>query len=286
MKSFSERMGLEPNKVGIQRESISNELRNALWNALYLCYFAELKEVQYSYLFVSSATKQLFNYLWMDYYHQNVDISFTSIKIYDMVKEDVISGNWNKTLDILEFIPNHYWVETDQEKAKNKTNLEFFSMCNYAFEKHLSAYKFVDAQITEITSEEEIATIEDSLDNRNGFAPAQQKLKSALELYSNRINPDYTNSIKDSISAVESYCSFIANGDKKFSKAIAKVDSKYKLHSRLKDAFSALFDYTSDGNIRHGSLEESNLRQEDAKFMLVTCSAFINYLVVKIASHK
>jgi len=52
----------------------------------------------------------------------------------------------------------------------------------------------------------------------------------------------------------------------------------------LKRAFTALYGYTSDsGGIRHSLLEEDiAVTMEDAKFMLVTCSAFINYLKSKI----
>jgi len=33
--------------------------------------------------------------------------------------------------------------------------------------------------------------------------------------------------------------------------------------------------------IRHALVDGSNYDSEDAKFMLISCSAFINYLVVK-----
>jgi hypothetical protein len=54
------------------------------------------------------------------------------------------------------------------------------------------------------------------------------------------------------------------------------------MHPSLKSAFQNLYGYTSDANgIRHALLEEANLDFEDAKFMLVSCSAFVNYLVAK-----
>jgi len=41
---FSERMGYKPAKTAIQVESMDNELRNRLWNALFICYFDNLYE--------------------------------------------------------------------------------------------------------------------------------------------------------------------------------------------------------------------------------------------------
>ena len=54
------------------------------------------------------------------------------------------------------------------------------------------------------------------------------------------------------------------------------------IHSAMEKAFSSLYGYTSDENgIRHGGIDFKNAPAEDAKFMLVACSAFINYLIEK-----
>ena len=57
------------------------------------------------------------------------------------------------------------------------------------------------------------------------------------------------------------------------------MEKRIKLHGALKRAFNILYGYTSDANgIRHALLDEANLTFDEAKFMLVSCSAFINYL--------
>jgi len=68
---------------------------------------------------------------------------------------------------------------------------------------------------------------------------------------------------------------------------INAIEEKLPLNKNLKDAFIQLYHYTSSAEgIRHaiGLLEEPNLNFEDAKFMLVTCSAFINYLISKASN--
>jgi len=52
-----------------------------------------------------------------------------------------------------------------------------------------------------------------------------------------------------------------------------------KLNKTLKKAFDILYGYTSgqDG-IRHGLMNEPNLGLEEARFFLVACSAFINFI--------
>lgn len=113
-----------------------------------------------------------------------------------------------------------------------------------------------------------------------------QHIDSAVRLMSDRQYPDYRNSIKESISAVEGFCSILAAQDKAdLSAALHLLERRGALHPALKRAFSALYGYTSDADgIRHALLEESNLTYDDAKFMLVACSAFINYLKAAAAT--
>ncbi len=69
--------------------------------------------------------------------------------------------------------------------------------------------------------------------------------------------------------------------------ALKILEENVGLHPALKKAFNNLYGYTSDAKgIRHALLEEAELYPEDAKFMLVSCSAFVNYLVSKISKKK
>lgn len=50
----------------------------------------------------------------------------------------------------------------------------------------------------------------------------------------------------------------------------------------LKLAFDKLYAYASaEDGIRHALMDEPKLDFEEAKFMLVACSAFVSYLIVK-----
>jgi len=84
--------------------------------------------------------------------------------------------------------------------------------CNDVLESEMSAYRFVGKYITQITSKEEISEIEEAL--RTPLKPVRIHLEKSLELLSDRKSPDYRNSIKESISAVEAVCKIIT-GDKK-----------------------------------------------------------------------
>ena len=115
--------------------------------------------------------------------------------------------------------------------------------------------------------------------------PVRVHLQSSVDLFSDRKNPDYRNSIKESISAVEAVCQIITGEEKAtLGQALKKLEEKgIELHEALRKSFSNLYGYTSDADgIRHALLEESTLDFDDAKFfMLVSCSAFVNYLAAK-----
>ena len=111
-------------------------------------------------------------------------------------------------------------------------------------------------------------------------------MKRSLELISDKKNPDYRNSIKESISAVEAYCKYIVHDPKAtLGDALKKITVSTSIHPALERGFSAIYGYTSDsGGIRHALTDEKETPSyADAKFMLVACSSFINFLTAKIA---
>jgi hypothetical protein len=154
--------------------------------------------------------------------------------------------------------------------------------CNQVFKEELRAFRFVGDDITAITAEEEIAEIEEAANLNDRFRPVTEHIRQAMRLLSDRKSPDYRNSIKEAISAVEAICQLVSNTQKiTLAEALKKIEPKLQLHPAMRDAFVKLYGYTSDAEgIRHALLDESNLKLEDAKYMVVTCS-FVNNVIAK-----
>lgn len=156
---------------------------------------------------------------------------------------------------------------------------------NLILEQEKSGYRLVNDKFVSITNNEELEAISNAMDSQ--YEPVNVHIRKALLLYADRKNPDYENSIKESISAVESLCCIItgASGSQaSLGKTIKKLeeDGGLIIHSSMKTAFEKLYGYTSDSDgIRHGGIDFTNAPAEDAKYMLVSCSAFINYLIEK-----
>lgn len=273
MKLFSERRELKTVRNTFQIDSVDIKLRTRLWNCLYLCYF---KPLLYE-ITIPERLKPLTFALWDEYFGLGLDglESLSGSRIFDRLRTYFFKETeWYEVYDFLEFIVLHY--------STSKANEYFKICCNKVLEDELSAYRFVGNRIAQITSESEISEVEEAL--KSPITAVKTHLERALELLSDKEAPDYRNSIKESISAVEAISKVITGEDKaSLGQALKVLEKKVSLHKALKKAFESLYGYTSDEEgIRHALLEEPTLSFEDAKFMLVACSAFVNYLTYKI----
>jgi hypothetical protein len=271
---FSERYGYKSVKEKLQIDSIDKELRNTLWNLLTEYYW---DEVTHSF-FARSLEEPLLKLLWKDFLKEPIDdmSEFTSAAV-SQIKDYYYQFNWYEVYDFIEFISQQYPDE--------RTNKGFRKECNKVLEKECSAYRFVGKQITQLTSKEEIESIEEAIEESNDLVASH--LVRSLELLSDRKSPDYRNSIKESISAVESLVQKTVGKKGTLGQLIEKIEEHFELHPAIKESFKKLYGYTSDKDgIRHAMLDEPSLDFEDAKFMLVTCSAFINYVNGKLEKNN
>lgn len=278
MKRFSERIGRKPIRSIVQKESIDEVLKNHLWNALLICIFSKFKDNNWGA--VDDTTKVYCQRLWIHFFNEKMDeIPNSGVDLFTRLKGFFFNCEWYEIYDLIEFTINNYHPTNTSDNSVE----ELINFTNLTLQRELSAYRIISSTITEITSNEEIASIEEALQIEDIFNPVKEHLKRALELLSDRKNPDYRNSVKESISAIESL-SFIITGNPKstLGQALKVIEKSHGLHPALKLAFSNLYGYTSDADgIRHGLLDEDTIKQEDAKFMLVSCSAFVNYLIQK-----
>ncbi len=276
MKLFSQRYGYKPVKNVIQIDTMDQDLRNGLWNALDIFYWSEARPDEPLNDPYNREQKGLFTLLWLNYFKQPIDtIPDQWDRAHKIIRDYFFSCQWAEVYDIIEFIANNY--------NNNSLNERFMNYCNSILERELSGYRFIGEKITPITAEEEIAEIEKALESTDSLRPVIIHLKEALKLFSDRKSPDYRNSIKESVSAVEAICNLITGSNNAtLGDALKIIKDKIEIHTSLRQSFIKLYGYTSDAEgIRHALLDEPNLDFEDAKFMLVSCSAFINYLKVK-----
>lgn len=274
MTIFSQRYGYSPLENAFQRESIDSALRIKLWNILKVTIWDKYDSSMRRYDDNTIRIDNLVNRLWFNYFNRDLDQlpdfngHYGKNGVYKSIKEYFFSCKWFELYDLLETISD------DQSSLISEKTRTWI---NNTLEEYNSAYRFVGTEIAEITDKNEIQGIESALATADSLV--RTHLDSALRMLSDKESPDYRNSVKESISAVEAACRLISgNASATLADALKRVKN---LHPAMSRAFIQLYGYTSDASgIRHSLTEEATITYADAKFMLVACSAFVSYLKV------
>jgi hypothetical protein len=245
---------------------MDDALRNALWDAIRLTVFHNVATVNFSRRTAYDPTVVLMFDVWNQYFKKPTDTIPTYWEDTEiLIRKYFMECAWFDAYGLLEFLVRH---SGNGEKLRN--------VAQGYMKREMAAYRFVNDSIVEITSESEIVSIETA--SVRSPKPVQTHLAAALEHLSNRTNPDYRNSVKESISAVEAMAQELtADDNAKSGQALKALPEP--LPPALAKAFSAMYGYTSGANgIRHALSDESTVDAAEARFMLVTCSAFVNFV--------
>ena len=286
-KQFSQRYGYTSLEDVIIREDMPEAIQNAICNCYDRLPDANLLEEDGNV----SLKYSLSEYLWICFLNQRAKDFYDSSEygnFPEVFLDCILSPNqpWYIKLNLLEitlsyinqkYSQNYMYFEKDPSLFEKDLNTEF-SRLNYA-------YRIIDHKIVEITSKIEIECIEQAVDGSDNRI--KMHLSTALSLLSKRPEGDYRNSIKESISAVEVWCR-AKTKENDLRSALNKLESKgIIIHSQLHEAFNKLYDYTNnkETGIRHALMDDEETytpTMDEALYMIVACSAFINYLNKKL----
>ena len=120
---------------------------------------------------------------------------------------------------------------------------------------------------------------------QGGLDASVTHLRAASQCINQR---DWAGSVRESIHAVESVARQISpKGTQSLRTALACMERQGSLHPCLKEAFTKLYEYTSDEQgIRHALLDrdDADVGMDEAVFMLGACASFASYLSSKQAA--
>jgi len=280
-KNFSQRIGAEQSRVSLQVDEINEELKNSLWNILLDLYNSNTKD--YWKVVVKGVATNFRKFPADELPYRNYDCR-------DWLKEYFFSLNWYETYNLIEFLADNHRVLTRISYGhgytyhKTKSD-ELKTHFNSIFERELSGFRFISGVLSPISDKVEQTAIEDTINaarEANLFG-AQEHLETSLKLLGKKPEPDYRNSIKEAISAVESVAKKISGSHSNgLSGAIEELSQQTDLHRALKAGFNSLYGYSSDTDgVRHAILDQPSIGFVEAKYMLVSCSAFVHYLIEK-----
>ncbi len=269
MELFSQRYGYKSNKI--EYENVSATLFGRIWGIFYKQEYDAYDTINWENY--TTGIEDMMISMGVPYEFPNNRISKN--KNAEALKKFLQNSKWYVIFDFVE----RYLAQKDNATAK-----QLVKSFNAALSEEVSGYRVVGIHVVPITNEAELETIKTAAEAP--YSSVSRHIEKALALFADRKNPDYENTVKEAISAVEAMCCIItgsSGSNATLGVAIKKLeDHGVRIHTAMKNAFSSLYGYASDENgIRHGGIDFKNVPPEDAKYMLISCSAFINYLIEK-----
>lgn len=273
---FSERKKLKSFSDIVQTNNLNERTRNKLFSII-RDIIVELSSC------VDGCLDVLIEYIYEELFSltkAHIPLNYSKIhydydKVIDILYDIYSNYEYNEVFDFIEGLIKAVNRVDQINPYIYKYEFQVVARCNKTFIEENVNYRIVNNIITDLVSENEIKEIDNVINNKNKVV--SNHVEKALELlYQSK---DYDNSIKESISAVEGMCQILTGNDNAtLGDCLKKL--KDSIHPAMKDAFLKLYGYTSDANgIRHANgLGEGDSTFAEAKYMLVSCSSFINYL--------
>ena len=275
---FSERHGYVQPRSLVQRDALDEPTRVAIWNVI------AMMPGSYTDSGDSYNHKGLAEHLWTSHFGRARD-EFPGIKpTWMLVKASILGDAFPSCMDTIEETLDGYRYNPPSFGANSISDFE--EVLNNELERNLVGYRVIDRQLVPLESAEEVEAVAGAITAAEPrFAVARTHLSQALNLLSDRANPDYRNSIKESISAVESLARTIT-GRSTLGEALKALPSLgLPSHQALLRAWSSMYGWSSDaGGLRHGSEQIEAVDQALAKYILVISSAFVSYLLQKASN--
>src|SRR5262245_6799721 len=252
---FSERFGYTAAKP-VQVEGMDRDLSVSFWNALnyYRDHIQRTDRLNWPFF-----SQKLRTQIWTRFLKQPVDElrkgEQAGAQLCACVKKWFLATaqNWYDAYELIEF------VATVPRKDESS---DFLASCvNKELEDENAGYRFVGGRFAPVTNEAELQAVRDALNSKTtALAPVGMHIQKALDLLSEKLNPDFRNSMKESISAVESVCKLITGlGKATLGPALDKTAKELDLNDHLRDGFKKIYGYTSDDHgIRHGLKNEEH----------------------------
>jgi len=261
-----ERLGMTP-PPKLRMDEISDRLRMAVWNTLYTLYINHMGTMGHRAATLTHSLR------WdVAAFGHNLGA------LVDRLKHEFLSEakSWEfyETLDI---------VARGFAGLPGLSGDGYWRMWNDVLSDDGAAFRFVNSELVPLTNEAEIAEVEMAL--RSPLQTVREHIDTALKKLAERPEPDVRNAIKEAISAVEGALKVTTGRTKgDLGDALPDFEVRYgALHGAFRGAIEKLYAFTSDEKgVRHSLLDAgAKVDLDDARFMVVACSALSNFLVAR-----
>jgi AbiJ N-terminal domain 4 len=197
-----------------------------------------------------------------------------------MLSEYWFECDWTGFFDLLEHVAD--LIATQHRETRQSS----YGGLNHILEAQGCAYRFITEKLAPLTNPAEVSEVARAAES--AIPAVASHIREALSLLPPSSDASPRNSVKESISAVEAALK-VLGGDASatLTTGLSAFEAKFgELHPALRAGLVKLYGYTSDEKgVRHALVDEAaDVTVDDARFMVVICSAFANYLVALSSS--
>ncbi|MCR5176885.1 MAG: hypothetical protein K6C05_08545, partial [Anaerovibrio sp.] len=258
---FSDRNGIKSENTEIQIKHFDQRTR-VQFNNMVTRLYRDVYDNKLEYF--KPWIQKFLQFVLGDIYSECIDVRiyYKDDDVFSAINDTIMNGDFDDVLTLIEELVQ-YWDEYLMETrgidyynvfTQSYRSTSLYEIVNELFEREYVGYRFIDKIIVPISDSYEVEAIKDTLNTEYDFV--YEHISKANKLLSDREQPDYENSIKESISAVEAICQILtdSNGkDATLGNMLKKMEERgIVIHASLKSAFQKLYGYTSDANgIRH-----------------------------------
>lgn len=277
---FSDRNGIRKENTAMQTTELDARTRVAIVNAMNVVFQSGFPmPLSFSDDFASGFARNVYQYVYAQIVEPNR--IYRKDEVLRVITDTILHDEYDAVLTVVEYVIQYLEASMPEGFFRGRESVTHSAFMNGVFEQEYVGYRFVKGYITRITDDLEIAEVEKAL--YHPYVEVHGHIAKANTYLSNRDAPDYENSIKESISAVERMCSIIVGKSTSLGDALGKLKKSgiVVIHPQLEEAFMKLYAYTNGASgVRHaGKLGGPDSTFEEAKYMLVACCTFVNYLI-------
>ena len=269
MASFAERHGFVAGRMTIQTDSLDDDTRVRLWNVI-ANVRTQLNDNQNW-----EGEDKILRHVWAEFFKRPLDVmpEYDS-KVWADMRHVALSGEWYLVFDLIE----HFITATGLINRQLPPNMA--NLFDAELKTCLVGWRFVDGELVRVDRDEERESLVEALTASADISGANHHLNRALAHLSERDHPDYPNAVKEAVSAVEAVVRKVT-GEGTLGGGLKKLEvSGLTIHPALKNGWDKLYGWASDADgVRHGSIAAADIDQTLAKYVVVTCSAFVSYLI-------
>src|SRR5262249_21026305 len=145
-------------------------------------------------------------------------------------------------------------------------------------------------KLAPIATSAEVSEVESAVhaSQQSGLAGVHTHLTTAVSLLGQRPTPEIRKAVEEAILALEAVAKLVTGVDRGgLDAALEELSRRLKLRPALKAAIANLYgDASGKLGVRHAMLQEAGVDVAEARFFVITCSAFVNPRAPNLAPQR